>query len=556
MVKHFISYLCIIYYALFAVPSFSQTNLVPNPSFEDTIACPLHAGQLNYATFWRNPTMASPDYMNACNIGSFGVPINYIGVQNAHTGKAYAFIGVYCFCGGSSNNFREYIQVPLNLALKMGETYYAEFYVSLSNGVASAYAVNNLGAYFSDTAVSSADKDPLPYLPQVLNSSTNPLTNISVWTKVSGQFIARGGEHYLTIGNFNDNATSDTVFIKQTTQSFKESDYYIDDVSVMHLNAEAGRDTAICEGDSIMLGRITSNDLIYSWQPSIGLSNPNIAQPIATPTVTTTYYLTATLNGSCAKQDTITITVVNADAGKDTSLCEGSEVRLGETPIKGVSYDWQPISGLDSYNIAQPIAAPSKTTTYTLTTMTSGCILKDTVTVNILPYKIPIAKAGTSQTICIGDTILIGETEMAGYKYSWSPSLSLINSYSSQPSAFPKQTTTYFLTVTDTATAYLCKTSISDSVLITVDDCLPILPNVFTPNSDGINDEFIISNLPLESNVIIYNRWGQEIINYKLRDKNWYGEDYSGTTCMEGVYYYIVSLPNGKAYKSSLELMR
>ena len=359
----------------------------------------------------------------------------------------------------------------------------------------------------------------------------------------------------MTIGNFNDNVTSDLVFIKTGTQS-QESDYYVDDVSVIHINADAGKDTAICKGNSIMLGRIAGNGLMYSWQPSINLSNPNIAQPIATPTVTTTYYLTATLNGSCAKQDSITITVVNADAGKDTSLCEGNGVRLGKIPLKGVSYNWQPVSGLNSSSIAQPIAAPSKTTTYTLTIMSSGCILKDTVTVNILPYKISIAKAGTSQTICIGDTILIGETEIAGYKYSWSPSLSLINSYSSQPSAFPKQTTTYFLTVTDTATAYPCQTSNTDSVLITTDECDPLLPNIFTPNGDGINDEFVIYNLPLESNVTIYNRWGQSIISYQLMNRSWDGRSRKNELCVTGVYYYIITLPNGKMYKNSLQLTR
>ena len=100
--KNFIKYLFPIYFSLLAVRSFSQTNLVPNPSFEDTVTCPNNRGQITYATSWLNPTIASPDYMNACNAGQVGVPSNYLGTQNAHTGNAYALIVTYCFCPGIS----------------------------------------------------------------------------------------------------------------------------------------------------------------------------------------------------------------------------------------------------------------------------------------------------------------------------------------------------------------------------------------------------------------------------------------------------------------------
>ncbi len=554
--KQFYTYLCCIYGLLCVIPSFSQTNLVPNPSFEDTVLCPNNPGQLNYARFWVNPTLASPDYMNTCNRGQLGVPVNYIGVQNARTGNAYAFLGVYCFCGGSSNNYREYIQVPLNTMLLKGELYCIEFYVSLSNGLTAAYALNNIGAYFSGTAVSSTDKDPLPYLPQVVNPSSNPLTNVGVWTKVSGQFIAQGGEHYLTIGNFNDNATSDTVFIKNTITSSKEADYYIDDVSVMHIDADAGKDTAICKGNSIQIGRVTSAGITYSWQPATGLSSAGIAQPIATPTVTTTYYLAATLMGGCTKQDTVTITVVSADAGRDTALCEGSGMILGSASLKGVNYNWLPTEGLNKADIAQPIAIPATPTTYTLIATANGCVRMDTVNIAIMPYQKPISNPGIAQTICQGDTVSLGIAATPGYKFTWSPIFYLNNINSSQPFAFPKQTTYYALTVTDTVSNYLCKTSTIDSVLITVDECWPLLPNIFTPNGDGINDEFVLTNLTAGSSMRIYNRWGNEVISYKVGDISWDGRMRSGVACAEGIYYYIISVPGGKTYTGVIQLAR
>lgn len=540
---------------LLAIPCFSQINMVPNSSFEDTIACPNNIGQIDYALFWTNPTTASPDYMNACNDNDFGVPSNYLGNQKAHTGKAYALIAVYCF-SPSSISYREYIQVYLKANLLRGELYCVEFYVCLANGKYSEYAVNNLGAYFSSSNVSSMNRDPLPYSPQIVNPKTNSLTHTGEWIKISGQFTAKGNEKYLIIGNFNDNESSDTVFVKHTAVSMKESDYYIDDVSVIHLNADAGKDTAICLGDSLRLGRVASTGLTYAWQPSTGLSNPTIAQPIATPAVTTTYYLTATLQGGCAKQDTVTVTVVNANAGRDTVLCEGSTIRLGAEAVTGVTYSWQPIHHLSNSSIAQPTAAPTSTITYTLTAKAAGCIKKDTVHVKMLPVQQPPANAGASKKICLGDTIQLGSESTSGYKYVWSTQSNLSNPYSAQPFAFPKKTTVYKLTVTDTVSNYVCKATGSDSVMITVDDCLPILPTVFTPNGDGINDEFVITNVPLGSSVTIYDRWGIEIANYKLGDVSWNGKSSEGNNCVEGIYFYTVSSTDGKVEKGFLQLLR
>ena len=206
-------------------------NLVPNPSFEDTTSCPNNYSQIYLTPPWNTPSLGSPDYFNSCNSGSMGTPNNTAGSENPRTGSAYAGFGAFgVSAGATSDSVREYIQAPLNNNLIQGVTYYVSFYVSLAEGF-SVYAVNNLGAYFSATAVSSANYNPLHYLPQIENTSSNPLTNTNGWTKVSGQFIAQGGERYITIGNFNSNTKSDTVFIKAGGALL--SYYYIDDVSVI-----------------------------------------------------------------------------------------------------------------------------------------------------------------------------------------------------------------------------------------------------------------------------------------------------------------------------------
>lgn len=201
----------------------AQSNLAPNYSFEDTVQCPTGFTQM-YAIGWYSPTLGTPDYYNSCNSGIMGVPQNFLGWEPAKTGVAYAAIA-----SRVNNNYREYIQTKLLDTLITGLSYHVSFFVSLADS--SEYACNNIGAYFSLTAISTLNNYVLLNTPQIANKpSSNPLTIKNGWTFVTDTFTAAGGELYITIGNFNNAATSDTVFIggKLTDQAY----YYIDDVSV------------------------------------------------------------------------------------------------------------------------------------------------------------------------------------------------------------------------------------------------------------------------------------------------------------------------------------
>jgi gliding motility-associated-like protein len=65
------------------------------------------------------------------------------------------------------------------------------------------------------------------------------------------------------------------------------------------------------------------------------------------------------------------------------------------------------------------------------------------------------------------------------------------------------------------------------------------IPNVFTPNADGINDYFTIRNLPLYDYrpLTIYNRWGKKVF-----ESNQYNNDWDGSNVPDGVYYGVVSI--------------
>jgi len=202
-----------------------QTNLVLNPSLEDTVVCPYGLDQLVYAKNWYRPTAGTSDYFNSCSSNPWvSVPQNLFGTQLARTGNAYAGMLTY---DNNSSNKREYVAVRLSDSLKQSRTYCVEFYVSLPDSI--YMNSNTIGVYFSDSFYINIGTN-LPFIPQVENPITNDLNNKQNWIKVSGNFTASGGERFLTIGNFRDDNNTDTTCLNWAWCGI--SYYYIDDVSV------------------------------------------------------------------------------------------------------------------------------------------------------------------------------------------------------------------------------------------------------------------------------------------------------------------------------------
>jgi len=207
----------------------------------------------------------------------------------------------------------------------------------------------------------------------------------------------------------------------------------------------AGNDVTICANASTRLN--AAGAISYTWSPTAGLSNPNIANPIVNPSNTTTYTVTGTDINGCTNTDQITVFVMEStgiSTGNDVTICEGNIVQLNA--IGGSNYVWSPAIGLNNPNIANPIATPTATTTYTVTGVsTNGCPAIDTVTIFVTPR--PEVIACEDKTICRGESVQLIATTHA--QYSWSPTNTLLNPTSGTPTAFPTETTTYTVTVTD-----------------------------------------------------------------------------------------------------------
>ncbi len=226
-------------------------NLVKNPSFEDYVKCPDALGTFQTdVTHWNTPTKGSTDYFNTCST-VMGAPENFNGIQQPKYGKAYA--GMYFFAPA---NYREYIQVPLKRSLRKGETYILEFFISLAEG--SDFAVKDFGVVFSHKALDIPIRTQLSRT-RLLTLQGNPVHFFEVnhpkfhedktdWLKVSTQFVAKGFERFLVLGNLRDNKKTRKVQTKRK-ETKKGAYYYVDMIALT--NNRLQTKTAPVEVDSL-----------------------------------------------------------------------------------------------------------------------------------------------------------------------------------------------------------------------------------------------------------------------------------------------------------------
>jgi hypothetical protein len=202
--------------------AYSQTNIVPNPSFEDYTNCPNDWAQAANANGWYE--FSSADYYNECGVpDSFGIPSNTIGTQYAASGSAYAGIVAY----SNATHGSEVIGTNLITPLIIGQKYFVSFKAVLkyNNPWNICCASNNLGVRF-------AKNSNCPPVDNFCHVNTQQvITDTSNWTRVFGSFIADSVYTNLCIGNFfYVSNTSATIVNPGATNTY--SYYFIDDVCV------------------------------------------------------------------------------------------------------------------------------------------------------------------------------------------------------------------------------------------------------------------------------------------------------------------------------------
>lgn len=226
-------------------------NLIPNPGFEKVINCELLGSGISFQTAppWNGPDLGTADLFNTCAIvdDRWLVPVNGHGYQYPHSGNGYAGAVFYA----DSSLYREYLQVKLDSDLVANQTYDVSFYVSLSS--AKDAGCNNIGLYFSKTAIQTDTLVLLHLLPQIVEKAI--ITDTAKWTAVGGKFLAQGGERYIIIGNFFDNKSTRLIYADSRYTPF--SYYYIDDVNIHRGSPLCNADFKIQANPSVNFIQIT-----------------------------------------------------------------------------------------------------------------------------------------------------------------------------------------------------------------------------------------------------------------------------------------------------------
>ena len=256
--------------------------------------------------------------------------------------------------------------------------------------------------------------------------------------------------------------------------------------------------------------------------------------------------LTAIDENTCAVTSeafgTVTIGEPQFEIIDDLEVCIGEQAQLSASG--GISYEWTPPETLNNALIPDPVASPDMTTTYTLMALDAfGCTFEDSVTVAINPlegvginYDIVNSCIDRSQIVLTFDGVGADSLVWDLGDGNMGTGDSLIYSY--------QEDGLYDINLT--AISNECQESFDLSLFVGTIE----VPNVFTPNDDGINDFFEVRS-EVDVQLAIYNRWGKQLYASDNYQNDWRGEGLAA-----GIYFYELLLPDKSICNGWVHLLK
>ena len=369
----------------------------------------------------------------------------------------------------------------------VGNTYSWSPSTNLSNPISSqpfATAPGNYTVTVTNTANGCAATDVVNVArnitPPIANAGTDKTLTCTNTSFVIGTAAVAGNTYTWSPAFGLDNANiaqpvvsspgTYTLTVTNSINGCTATDQIVISQNITAPAANAGPNkTLTCANPSLQIGTAAITGNTYTWSPTAGMSNPNIAQP--TITIPTTYTVTVknSANG-CISTDAVTIsqniTPPTANAGADKTLtCTNTSFTIGAPGNASNTYSWSPATGLDDATLAQPIVSAPNTYTLTVTNIANGCKTTDQVLIsrNITP---PTANAGADKTLtCTNTSHVIGTTAVVGNSYAWTPATGLDDATIAQP--IVSLPDTYTLTVTNNSNGCIASNQVVISQNIT-----------------------------------------------------------------------------------------
>lgn len=316
-------------------------NYVPNPEFENYNSCPNFLDNIADLDDWQG--LGYPDYFNACaaltpGAGIVSTPDNIFGYELPLSGNGYGGFVAY-----EPSGLRDYLTIDMGKQLTPGKAYCVSFNVSFADYT--YQAVEELGLLFTDSALTISNGYalgyPITYGIDGIYNTNGIVNNKSGFVTISGTVTPlTSGLQYLTIGNFNPNATTNVQDeTSPGVSGFLTLGYYfLEDVSVVELTDIEKTYTTpnssfpftniaeVCSLDPVTFSVVANANSTFSWanfaDPYFELSNADTLTVV--PTQTETYILTTT-DGICTRHDTFTVVVTNPPIIQVsyTANCEG-----------------------------------------------------------------------------------------------------------------------------------------------------------------------------------------------------------------------------------------
>jgi gliding motility-associated-like protein len=276
-----------------------------------------------------------------------------------------------------------------------------------------------------------------------------------------------------------------------------------------------------------------------------------------------TYELSVTDANGCISTLSIgvdTLHVVLADAGTNRFVCLNDCIVLTGTGIGPglVNFEWQTPTGITVSTADTVAMCGSAIGNENLILLVSDAVCSHTDTVNIETLPLPFANAGSDVSLIVGSIVNIGgnPTGPIGSTFFWTPSTNIIGSDEtvSNPQIILNNELDYIVFVTDTNGCVN-----SDTVKVRPVPMI-VFPNGFTPNGDGVNDDWQIDNIEQFPNCVVevYNRWGQQLFYSVGYTTRWDGR-FNNKELPVGTYYYVIELNDPlfpEPYSGPITIMR
>lgn len=310
--------------------------------------------------------------------------------------------------------------------------------------------------------------------------------------------------------------------------------------------------TTICSGAASTLtgGGATS----YTW--SGGVTDATAF----TPASTATYTVTGT-TGVCSNTATVTVTVNQSPqvaANVTSATCNTDNGAVNATISSGTpnfTYNWVSLPGGTSVGTTEDISGLAVGAYQLTVTDANSC----TVTSSIFTVASgPSVTADFTTDVSFGTTplvVTIDNNTTGATSYAWSFG-------NTQTSALQNPTpVTYINSGTYTITLVASNGTCTETYTVLVIAELPstiVIPNIFSPNGDGLNDQFTIYSSGMKTlNVDIFNRWGQKVALIENVGQAWDGKLHNGDDASEGTYFYMLKAVglDGKEYTQEGAMM-